>query len=93
MTAPAFFGEMSLLTGEPRSATVRAKSDARVLVVEREGFDHLFRSNPSVAEMISRTLAMRQSELRERREETAAAENAERVSRRLLASMRTIFGF
>jgi small-conductance mechanosensitive channel/CRP-like cAMP-binding protein len=93
LTAPAFFGEMSLLTGEPRSATVRAKSDARVLVVEREGFDGLFRSNPAVAETISRTLAQRQDELRERREQTAAAETAERISRRLLASMRTIFGF
>jgi CRP-like cAMP-binding protein len=62
-------------------------------VVEREGFDGLFRSNPAVAETISRTLAQRQDELRERREQTAAAETAERISRRLLASMRMIFGF
>jgi hypothetical protein len=46
-----------------------------------------------VAGLISRTIATRESELRERREQTAAAENAERISRRLLASMRTIFGF
>ena len=93
LTAPAFFGEMSLLTGEPRSATVRAKSDARVLVVEREGFDGLFRSNPSIAETISRTLAKRQSELRERREQAPTQEATDRISRRVLASMRTIFGF
>ena len=93
LAAPAFFGEMSLLTGEPRSATVRAKSDARVLVVEREGFDSLFRSHPSIAETISRTLARRQGELRERREQAAPTETAESISGRLLASMRTIFGF
>jgi CRP-like cAMP-binding protein len=82
---------MSLLTGEPRSATVRAKRDARLLVVEREGFESLFRARPSIAEAISRTLATRLSELRERR--AAAVDTAEGRSRTLLAKMRTIFGF
>jgi small-conductance mechanosensitive channel/CRP-like cAMP-binding protein len=91
LDAPAFFGEMSLLTGEPRSATVRAKSDARLLVVEREGFESLFRARPSIAEAISRTLATRLSELRERR--AAAVDTAEGRSRTLLTKMRTIFGF
>ncbi|MBI2962674.1 MAG: mechanosensitive ion channel [Deltaproteobacteria bacterium] len=93
LSAPAFFGEMSLLTGEPRSATVRAKTDVGVAVVEREGFEGLFRARPSIAEAISRVLADRQSELRERRERFAADEGAERSSQRLLAKMRGIFGF
>lgn len=93
LNAPAFFGEMSLLTGEPRSATVRAKSDASLLVVEREGFEGLFKARPSIAEAISRVLADRQSELRERRERFAANESAEKNSQWLLAKMRAIFGF
>jgi CRP-like cAMP-binding protein len=93
LNAPAFFGEMSLLTGEPRSATVRGKSDARLLVVEREGFESLFQAHPSIAEAICRILATRQSELRERREQTTSTETAESRSRKLLATMRTIFGF
>jgi len=93
LSAPAFFGEMSLLTGEPRAATVRAKSDTRLLVVEREGFEGLFQARPSIAEAICRILATRQTELRERREQRAAAESAESRSLRLLAKMRGIFGF
>jgi small-conductance mechanosensitive channel/CRP-like cAMP-binding protein len=93
LSAPAFFGEMSLLTAEARAATVRAKSDASLLVVEREGFERLFRARPSIAEAICRILATRQSELRERREQSAAAESAESRSLRLLAKMRGIFGF
>jgi CRP-like cAMP-binding protein len=93
LDAPAFFGEMSLLTGEPRSATVRAKSDTALLVVEREGFDSLFKARPSIAEAISRILATRRSELQERRAEAAPAESDESRSRRLLARMKTIFRF
>lgn len=93
LTAPAFFGEMSLLTGEPRAATARAKTDAELLVVERAGFEQLFRSRPAVAEVVSRTLAARQSELREAREQAPAAESTDSRSRRLLARMQAIFRF
>jgi small-conductance mechanosensitive channel/CRP-like cAMP-binding protein len=93
LVAPAFFGEMSLLTGEPRSATARAKTDAELLVVEREGFERLFQSRPTIADAVSRVLAERQHELRERREQVAVAESAESRSRRLLLKMRSIFRF
>jgi len=93
LAAPAFFGEMSLLTGETRSATVRAKTDAELLVVERRGFERLFQSRPSVAEVVSRTLAARRDELRELREQPQATESVETRSRRLLTKMQAIFGF
>ncbi len=44
-----FFGEMSLLDGDPRSATVRASSDARLLYVKREAFFELLRTFPEIA--------------------------------------------
>jgi CRP-like cAMP-binding protein len=90
--APAFFGEMSLLTGEPRSATVRAKSDVRLLVVERQGFESLFQARPSIAEAVSRVIAERQSGLRERREHAAGMET-ERRSEGLLRKMKAILRF
>jgi CRP-like cAMP-binding protein len=93
LTAPAFFGEMALLTGEPRAATVRAKGDAELLVVERSGFEALFKTRPSVAAAVSHVLATRQSELRERREQSVVAESTESRSRRLLAKMQAIFRF
>jgi Flp pilus assembly CpaE family ATPase len=36
-----FFGEMSLLTGAPRSATATAESDSQVLVLDKDAFDTL----------------------------------------------------
>jgi CRP-like cAMP-binding protein len=44
LTAPQFFGEMSLIDKEYRSATVRAKSDARLLQLSNENL-HIFAKN------------------------------------------------
>jgi CRP/FNR family transcriptional regulator, cyclic AMP receptor protein len=44
-----FFGEMALLDGEPRSATVRAVEDARVLTIRREDFLASVRKQPDLA--------------------------------------------
>ncbi len=45
-----YFGEMSLLTGEPRNATVRAIDDCIVAVLDREAFRHLIEANARVLE-------------------------------------------
>lgn len=54
-----FFGEMALLTGEPRSATVVAESYVEVLVLYKEAFDRLLQENPTMAIYLSRTLSRR----------------------------------
>lgn len=53
------FGEMGLLTGEPRSATVRADGDANVLRLARSAFLDLVRREPQVALAIAATLSRR----------------------------------
>ena len=67
---PAFFGEMALMTGEPRNATVRARTDAELVELSREGFVQLFKSHPASAATMSEIIAFRMSE---RRESLAAA--------------------
>lgn len=62
-------------------------------MVERCGFEELFKTRPSVAAAVSHVLATRQSELRERREQSIVAESSESRSRRLLAKMQAIFRF
>jgi CRP-like cAMP-binding protein/di/tricarboxylate transporter len=56
-----FFGEMALLTGEPRSATVRAEVPSHVFRLDRERFEALVRAEPSsflaIARVLSRRLA------------------------------------
>lgn len=43
-----FLGEMALLESKPRSASVRALSDAEVLEIDKETFFEYFASNPKV---------------------------------------------
>jgi CRP/FNR family transcriptional regulator, cyclic AMP receptor protein len=44
LKAPHFFGEMALIDKEPRSATVRARSDAQLLQLTNENL-HIFAKN------------------------------------------------
>jgi CRP/FNR family transcriptional regulator, cyclic AMP receptor protein len=53
------FGEMSLLDGGPRSATVTAESPMRLYVLDRGSFFALLRDAPDVTEKILRALAER----------------------------------
>lgn len=53
------FGEMSLLTGAPRSATVVAEGAVDVFVLDRRALTPLLREDPSLAETLSRVLARR----------------------------------
>jgi CRP/FNR family transcriptional regulator/CRP/FNR family cyclic AMP-dependent transcriptional regulator len=44
-----FFGEMSLIDGEPRSASVRTVTDSQMLIIYREGFLSLIKQYPELA--------------------------------------------
>jgi signal-transduction protein with cAMP-binding, CBS, and nucleotidyltransferase domain len=52
----AAFGEMALLDGEPRSATIEAVTDAELLRIPREEFDALIDESPALARGVIRTL-------------------------------------
>ena len=60
-----FFGEMSLMTGASRAATVVAKSDVECYVVDKEAFQEIVREKPELAGTISEILALRQVALGE----------------------------
>ena len=55
----ACVGEMSLLTGEPRSATVRAIRDTELLRIDSARFAQFLGTYPQVGAEIARTLARR----------------------------------
>ncbi|MCF0221861.1 MAG: Crp/Fnr family transcriptional regulator [Fibrobacter sp.] len=44
-----FFGEMSLIDGDPRSASVRTVTDAQMMIIHRESFLQLIRQTPEIA--------------------------------------------
>jgi CRP-like cAMP-binding protein len=59
LASGAFFGEMSLLTGEPRSGTVTAETDVQVLRVSKQDFAGLLQANANLAENLAAVLAKR----------------------------------
>jgi small-conductance mechanosensitive channel len=56
------FGEMSLLTGEPRSATIRADGDCEVLEISKEVMAEVMRESPQCLNQLSEILAKRKLE-------------------------------
>ncbi|HVF70874.1 MAG TPA: mechanosensitive ion channel family protein [Chthoniobacterales bacterium] len=56
------FGEFSLLTGEPRSATVRAENDCEVLEISKPVMADLLRESPDCLNALSELLAKRKLE-------------------------------
>ncbi|MSP92018.1 MAG: cyclic nucleotide-binding domain-containing protein [Myxococcales bacterium] len=53
------FGEMALLDSSPRSASVRARRTARVLVISRDDFQDLLDMHPALARGVIRVLTQR----------------------------------
>jgi len=59
MSQNNFFGEMSLIDDEPRSATVIAMEDSNLLVVRREDFQRQLEESPRIAIGLLRALCKR----------------------------------
>jgi len=74
----ACFGEMSLLTGALRTATVRTVDDSDLLEITAEAFRTFVLANPAAVEQIGSAVARRAAELEEMRaagSSTAAPES------------------
>lgn len=63
--AGQFFGEMSFMTGDKRTATVRAVTETEVLVVGKAAFSQILTHAPELAEKIAGVLTHRQVQLDE----------------------------
>ncbi len=77
------FGEMSLVTGEPRSATAVASTETRVWLLLKDDFDRLIASSPRLAGAVAGLAKERISVLRARGEvpEEEAARWSARAAR------------
>jgi small-conductance mechanosensitive channel/CRP-like cAMP-binding protein len=88
----ALFGEMSVLTGEPRTATVVATGDAALLAVDRDVFERILLREPELAQRLAEVIAQRRLGL----DAAKAAQQAPAVAKEasnLLGRIRNIFGF
>jgi CRP-like cAMP-binding protein len=75
-----FCGEMSLLTGEPRRATVRAATSAVIYELSRETVARLIERRPEVADVLARAVAERKVGLDAALRHTGGAAKAEAVA-------------
>ncbi|MEM8812819.1 MAG: ABC transporter substrate-binding protein [Pseudomonadota bacterium] len=90
-----FFGEMSLFSGEPRSATVRAATEALVYEISREDLAPVFERNPAAADIVARTIAARQMQNKKTIQDASEEERVNEINKlaaNLVKTMRLVFG-
>lgn len=95
LEGPSFFGEMGLMTGEPRTADVVAITDVECFRLDKAGFEKIVHERPEIAGEMSQMLARRRIELTAVRGEMNDAEKRERVSKeqeRIFARIQDFFG-
>lgn len=94
LVAGQFFGEMSLMTGEARTASVVAATDVVCYRIDKPAFQQVLREMPSIADQIAEILVMRRtalSQVRDEREEVKRS-RAETAKQDLLGRIRGFFG-
>ncbi|MFI5307854.1 MAG: Crp/Fnr family transcriptional regulator [Polyangiales bacterium] len=77
------FGEVSLLDGGPRSATVATVEDCELLVIRRDPFLRFLESSPKTAIELLRALSLKLRKLTERSEDIAFLRVGDRLAKRL----------
>ena len=78
--AGGYFGEMSLLTGEPRTATVLAVGDVEVIEIGADLFRRLATADPRAIEAIGEAAMARRIELEAARNAASGTVTAEVAS-------------
>ncbi|MEK6279986.1 MAG: mechanosensitive ion channel family protein [Acidobacteriota bacterium] len=85
----AFFGEMALFTGEPRTANIVAVEETEVLEIGHEAMKRVFDANPNLVESLSHIIAERRQGLAASLEDSSVVEAH---SAGLLSSIKRFFG-
>jgi small-conductance mechanosensitive channel/CRP-like cAMP-binding protein len=86
LAAGGFFGEMSLLTGDPRTATVSAVKDALLIEISADSFRRIALNHPQVVEAIGTAVVTRRAGLDKKRAEAALHDAALHDQSRTLIS-------
>jgi small-conductance mechanosensitive channel/CRP-like cAMP-binding protein len=95
LPAGSLFGEMGLMTGAPRTATVIALSDVECYRLDKASFATILQSRPELAEDMTHVLIARRGGLEAVRAGQEAALDAARAAREhgeLLGTIKRFFG-
>jgi small-conductance mechanosensitive channel len=86
-------GEAALLTGEPRTATVRAIDDVELIELTREGFTKVFKQTPDIARAISEIASKRLNERQVALAQSLEGDGRSGRNRWFYGKMRELFDF
>ena len=88
-----FFGEMCLLTGCPRTATIVAQTDVVVFEIDHQAVNALLAERPEIAHHLADTVARRQVQLEEagKSQATVEEEAIPSNSQKILDQMKEFF--
>lgn len=84
MAPGEIFGEVSLLDGSPRSATIIALEPCELLIIERSAFLRLLETMPSISIKLLGVLAQRLRRLTERAEDIAFLNVSKRLAKAIV---------
>ena len=90
-----YFGEMGLMTGAPRAATVVAASEVECYLLDKQSFETVLIKRPELAEEISQVLVNRRYGLDSFRQDLdvqAQGQQMEQQHQDMLARIRQFFG-
>lgn len=79
ITPGQFFGEMSMLTGEARTASIRTATDVIAYEIYREHLNEVFEQQPKSIDIISKVIAQRQISNDKLNEKLSEKEKGQRV--------------
>ena len=91
LQAGQFFGEMALLTGDARAATVVAKTDVECYRLDRASFQELLAGRPEIVDEIQRVMGGRRGDLDTARQAFTETPPAE-AELRLVGKLRRFLG-
>lgn len=95
LQAGMFFGEMSALTGEPRSATIVAATDTFAFEIKKDDIGALIQRRPELAEIIGQAVTarkLRNSEAAAKVGTVARAAEEKSMTAQLVGKMMSFFG-
>jgi small-conductance mechanosensitive channel/CRP-like cAMP-binding protein len=95
IAAPNVFGEIGVITGERRTASVIAATEVECYRIDKDIFKSVLRNRPEMADLMSQVMAKRRVELEVIREGLDAETRTRRVKEErseILSSLQTFFG-
>lgn len=95
LNAGNYFGEMGLMTGAPRTATVIATKDTECYQLDKASFEDILKNRPELAEEISHMLVSRRFGLDSLQQDVDADTREQQMSQQhqdMLSKIRNFFG-